>query len=88
MTLVPSYASIRPDESGPHVGFTWIWDSAVEWLCFPQGAHLILVTVVFSMPHQDLVILFPIRACMAIVTRVLTQASLDLDTLCHTWAYL
>lgn len=28
------------------------------------------------MPHQDLVILFPIWACMALVTLVLTQASL------------
>ena len=28
------------------------------------------------MPHQDLVILFPIWACMALVTLVLTQSSL------------
>ena len=28
------------------------------------------------MPHQDLVILFPFWACMALVTLVLTQASL------------
>ena len=28
------------------------------------------------MPHQDLVILFPIYACMALVTLFLTQASL------------
>ena len=28
------------------------------------------------MPHQDLVILFPIWACMALVTLVLTQAAL------------
>ena len=28
------------------------------------------------MPHKDLVILFPIWACMALVTLVLTQASL------------
>ena len=28
------------------------------------------------MPHQDLVILFPIWACMALVTLILTQASL------------
>ena len=53
------------------LGLSWI-----EWLWFPQGAHLILVTVDFSMPHQDLVILFPIWACMALVTLVLTQASL------------
>ena len=53
------------------LGLSWI-----EWLWFPQGAHLILVIVVFSMPHQDLVILFPIWACMALVTLVLTQESL------------
>ena len=53
------------------LGLSW-----VEWLWFPQGAHLILVTVVFSMPHQDLVILFPIWVCMALLTLVLTQASL------------
>ena len=29
------------------------------------------------MPHQDLVILFAIWACMALVTLVLTQASFD-----------
>ncbi len=53
------------------LGLSWI-----EWLWFPQGAHLILVTVVLFYPHQDLVILFPIWACMALVTLVLTQASL------------
>ena len=53
------------------LGLSWI-----EWLWFPQGAHLILLNVVLSMPHQDLVILFPIWACMALVTLVLTQASL------------
>ena len=31
----------------------------------------------YSMPHQDLVILFPIWACMALVTLVLTQESLE-----------
>ena len=36
--------------------------SCIECLWFPQGAHLILVTVVSSMPHQDLVILIPIWA--------------------------
>ena len=50
--------------------------SWIEWLWFPHGAHLILLTVTYSMPHQDLVILFPIWACMALVTLVLTQASL------------
>ena len=53
------------------LGLSWI-----EWLWFPQGAHLILLTVVLSMAHQDLVNLFPIWACMALVTLVLTQASL------------
>ena len=33
-------------------------------------------------------ILFPIWACMALVTLVLTQASLGQDTLFHTWASL
>ena len=50
--------------------------SGIEWLWFPQGAHLILLTVVLSMPNQDLVILFPIWPCMALVTLVLTQESL------------
>ena len=40
------------------------------------------------MPHQDLVILFAIWACMALVTLVLTQASWDLDNLFYTWASL
>ena len=53
------------------LGLSWI-----EWLRFPQGAHLILLTVVLAMAHQDLVNLFPIWACMALVTLVLTQASL------------
>ena len=53
------------------LGLSWI-----GWLWFPQGAHLILLTVVLSMPHQDLVILFPIWACMALVTLVLTQEPL------------
>ena len=53
------------------LGLSWI-----EWLWFPQGAHLIMLTVVLSMPHQDRVILFPIWAYMALVTLVLTQASL------------
>ena len=42
----------------------------------------------YSMPHQNLVILFPIWACMALVTLVLTQAHWDQDTLFHTWASL
>ena len=53
------------------LGLSWI-----EWLRFPQGAHMILLNVVLSMAHQDLVNLFPIRACVALVTLVLTQASL------------
>ena len=63
VTFVPSYASIRPNESGPHGSLTWTWDSAVEWLWFPQGAQLILLTVVLlyaspgpsdSVPHLGL----------------------------------
>ena len=53
------------------LGLSWI-----EWLWFPQGAHQILVIVVLFYASQDLVILFPIWACMALVTLVLTQASL------------
>ena len=52
------------------LGLSWI-----EWLWFPQGAHLILLTVVLFCASQDLVILFRIWACMVLVTLVLTQAS-------------
>ena len=61
MTLVPSYASIRPDNL---VLTSSLLDSAgIEWLLFPQGPHLILVTVVLlyaspgpsdSVPHLGL----------------------------------
>ena len=69
MTLVPSYASIRPDESGPHVGLTWTWHSAGPGTqldrvaLVPTGAHLILLNVVLfyasprpgdSVPHLGL----------------------------------
>ena len=47
-----------------------------EWLWFPQGAHLILLTVFLFFAETDLVILFPIWACMALVTLVFTQGSL------------
>ena len=53
------------------LGLSWI-----EWLWFPQGAHLILLTVVLFYATQDLVLLFPNWACMALVPLVLTQASL------------
>ena len=53
MNLLLTWASMD-------LGLSWI-----EWLWFPQGAHLILLTVVLSMAHQDLVNLFPIWACMA-----------------------
>ena len=53
------------------LGHSWI-----EWLWFPQGAPLILLTVVLFYASPDQVILFPIWACMALVTLVLTQASL------------
>ena len=58
--------------------------SWIEWLWFPQGAHLILLTVVLSMPNQDLVILFPIWACMALVSLSSPRHHWDLDTLFHT----
>ena len=63
MTLVPSYASIRPDESAPHVGLTWTWTQLDRVAWFPQGAHLILLNVVLfyaslgpsdSVPHLSL----------------------------------
>ena len=38
------------------------------------------------MPHQDLVILFPIWACMALVTLVHTQASLGPGYSLYSWA--
>ena len=69
MTLVPTYASIPPDESGPHVGLTWTWHSAGPGTqldrvaLVPTRGHLILVTVVLfyassgpndSVPHLGL----------------------------------
>ena len=65
------------------LGISWI-----EWLWFRQRAHLILVTVVLFYASQDLVILFPIWACIALVTLVLTRHHWDLDTLFHTWSSL
>ena len=53
------------------LGLSWI-----EWLWIPQGAPLILLTVVLFYASPDQVILFPIWAGMALVTLVLTQASL------------
>ena len=50
--------------------------SCIEWLWFPQESHLFLVTRVFFYASQGPSILFPIWACMALVTLVLTQASL------------
>ena len=74
MALVPSYASIRPDESGPHVGLTWTWVSCIEWLWFPQGPPLILVTVVLFYVSTGTSDFVPHLGCMALVTLVLTQA--------------
>ena len=48
----------------------------VEWLWFPQGAHLILLTVVLFYASPGPSDSVPIWACMALVTLVLTQASL------------
>ena len=50
--------------------------SCIEWLWFPQGAHLILLNVVLFYASPGLVILFPIWVCMALVTLVLTETSL------------
>ena len=55
------------------LGLSWI-----EWLWFPQGAHLTLLTVVLSLSHQDLVILFPIWACMALMTLSIPHLCLTL----------
>ena len=53
------------------LGLSWI-----EWLLFPQGVHLSLVTVVLSYASPGPSDLFAIWACMALVTLGLTQASL------------
>ena len=50
--------------------------SRVEWLWFPQEAHLILMTVVLFYASPGPSDSVPIWACMAPVTLVLTQASL------------
>ena len=50
--------------------------SRIEWLWFPEEAHQILLTVVLFYASPAPRILFPIWACMALVTLVLTQASL------------
>ena len=53
------------------LGLSWI-----EWLWFPQGAHLILVTVVLFYASPGPRDSDPIWVCMALVTLGLTQASL------------
>ena len=53
------------------LGLSWI-----EWLWFPQGAHLILVTVVLFYASPGPSDSVPHLGCMALVTLVLTQASL------------
>ena len=63
------------------LGLSWI-----EWLWFPQGAHLILLTVVLFYASQDLVILFAIWVCMALVTLGSPRHHWDLDTLFHSSA--
>ena len=69
VTLRPTFASIPPDESGPHVCLTWTWHSAGpgtqldRMALVPTRGHLILVTVVLfyassgpsdSVPHLGL----------------------------------
>ena len=53
------------------LGLSWI-----EWLWFPQRAHLIQLTVVLFYASPGPSDSVPIWACMALVTLVLTQASL------------
>ena len=53
------------------LGLSWI-----EWLWFPQGDHLILLTVVLFYASPGPSDCARIWACMALVTLVLTQASL------------
>ena len=53
------------------LGLSWI-----EWLWFPQGAHLIQLTVVLFYASPGPSDSVPIWACMALVTLVLTQESL------------
>ena len=53
------------------LGLSWI-----EWLWFPQGAHLILLTVVLFYASPGPSDSVPHWAFMALVTLVLTQASL------------
>ena len=53
------------------LGLSWI-----EWLLFPQGVHLRLVTVVLSYASPGPSDLFAIWACIALVTLVLSQESL------------
>ena len=64
MNLVLTWAS-------KDLGLSWI-----EWLWFPQGAPLILLTVVLFYASPGPSDSVPIWACMALVTMVLTQASL------------
>ena len=53
------------------LGLSWI-----EWLWFPQGAHVIQLTVVLFYASPGPSDSVPIWACMALVTLVLTQESL------------
>ena len=48
VTLILTWASSGPSDSGPHLGFTWIWR-----LWSPPGLYLDLVTVVPPGPHMD-----------------------------------
>ena len=70
---MPQFDLMIWSSRGPHMdlGLSWL-----EWLWFPQGAHLILLNVVLFYASPGLVILFPIWVCMTLVILVLTQASL------------
>ena len=52
------------------LGLSWI-----EWLCFPQGAHLIQLTVVLFYASRGLSDSVPHLGLHGLVTLVLTQAS-------------
>ena len=52
VTLVLTWASSGPSDSGPHLDFTWIW-----LLWYTPGSLLDLVTPFQHGPHVDLVTL-------------------------------
>ena len=70
MNLVLTWASHGPGTQ-LDLGLSWI-----EWLWFPQGAHLILLTVVLFYASRGLSDSVPHLGLHGLVTLVLTQASL------------